>query len=400
ESLTILSTGTARFDGAIGPLNPLKTLAVTATTAIALNGGTVQTAQDQDYTGPVILNAASQVTTLTGANIRFLGNASALRGLVDGVESLVVESSGSTRFDGAIGAAERLRNLEVSAAGSIELNAGVVRTTQDQTYTGPVVLNAAADLTTLTGRNITFSGPGSTLAGALDGVESLNVSSTGTARFDGTIGALNRLRSLDLAAISALALQGGSITTTDDQRYTGPVLLDAASNSTTLTGRDITFAGAATTLRGTLDGIESLSVSSSGVARFEGAIGDTTRLDNFTVSATTAIDLQGGQARTLRDQRYTGAIRLDSSVNATTLSGRDITFSGGGSTINGLKPGEEQLTVTGTRVVRVDGAVGLVGALNGLALSATSRIDLNAGSVVTTLDQRYTGAVRLDSSSD
>ncbi|MFM8219326.1 MAG: hypothetical protein ACKOJF_10395, partial [Planctomycetaceae bacterium] len=85
---------------------------------------------------------------------------------------------------------------------------------------------------------------------------------------------------------------------------------------------------------------------------------------------------------------------LDSSSDATTLTGRDLFFEGPTSTITGALPDSERLTLSSSRVARFDAAVT---ALRSLAVAAMTRIDLNAGTVTTLEDQAYSGAVRVDS---
>src|SRR5262249_58468410 len=95
---------------------------------------------------------------------------------------------------------------------------------------------------------------------------------SGLTTFGGAVGDNGqRLASLTSNAGGTTAINGGSVTTTGDQTYSEAVTLDAAADSTTLTGVNISFAA---TVRSTTDGQENLTVSGSGLTTFGGAVGD------------------------------------------------------------------------------------------------------------------------------
>src|SRR5438105_9609112 len=74
------------------------------------------------------------------------------------------------------------------------------------------------------------------------GEEVLIVNASGVTTFSGAVGdAGKRLASLTTDAAGSTAINGGSVTTTGDQTYHDPVTLNAAANSTTLTGVNVTF---------------------------------------------------------------------------------------------------------------------------------------------------------------
>ncbi|MFM8220605.1 MAG: hypothetical protein ACKOJF_16940, partial [Planctomycetaceae bacterium] len=83
-----------------------------------------------------------------------------------------------------------------------------------------------------------------------------------------------------------------------------------------------------------------------------------------------------GGGRTSEDQLYSGPVTLRTSLGNTRLEGRDITFSGAGSSINQAGSSPAQLQLVSSRNVRLEGAVGNSGPLGSLAVSATSQISL------------------------
>ena len=147
----------------------LASLTTDAAGTTAINGGSVNTSGDQTYNDAVTLNATGNVTTLTGVNVTF---ASTLRSTTDGEDALIVNASGLTTFNGAVGDnSQRLASLTTDAAGTTAINGGSVNTSGDQTYNDAVTLNATGNSTTLTGVNVTFA---STLRSTTDGEESLD----------------------------------------------------------------------------------------------------------------------------------------------------------------------------------------------------------------------------------
>jgi hypothetical protein len=171
----------------------------------------------------------------------------------------------------------------------------------------------------------------------------------------------------------AIHLDGGSVTTTGTQTYTGPVTLGA---DTTLTGTAVSFAG---TVDAASAGAEGLTIA--GAVSFASAVG-TTALKQLSVSG--AADLNGGSVTTTGAQSYGGAVTLTAD---TTLTASSVSFSG---TVDAATAGGESLTVTGA--ASFGGAVGTT-ALSHVSVSGSAA--LNGGSVTTTGTQSYGGPVTL-----
>ena len=91
-------------------------------------------------------------------------------GTVDGPQNLTINTSESVTFTGAVGGTTPLAFLTVSGGGPIAFQAGLVHTTGDQLYAGPVT----ADNLTLTADqgSITANHPGNRFSGELSATAS------------------------------------------------------------------------------------------------------------------------------------------------------------------------------------------------------------------------------------
>ncbi|AFZ45545.1 filamentous hemagglutinin family outer membrane protein [Halothece sp. PCC 7418] len=149
RSLTLDTTdnGSTTFEESVGGEIPLNNLETNADGQTNLNGGEVNTTNNQIYNDPVILGAD---TTLNGNNIT-------LNDTVDSNENtqqdLTVESSGTTTFGDRVGSKTPLDQLVTDANGETNLNGREVNTINNQTYNDPVTLG---ENTSIKGSNITF----------------------------------------------------------------------------------------------------------------------------------------------------------------------------------------------------------------------------------------------------
>ena len=351
NALTIV--GNAEFDGAVGGTAALASLAVSKTSLI--KGGAITTTGGQTYTGAVTLARLSPTVLTTGTIAKFGAT-------LDGADALTI--AGNAEFDGVVGGTTALTSLAVLKTSLIK--GGAVTTIGAQTYTGAVTLAGISP-------TILKSGTGVTFGATLDGANALLIA--GNAEFDGAVGATSVLTSLAVSKTSAI--NGGTITTTGAQIYTGAVTLAGISPTVLTTGTGITFAA-------TLDGANALIIA--GNADFEGAVGGTTALRSLAVSNTSLID--SGAVTTTGGQTYTGAVTLAGITPTVLKTGTTATFA---STVDGVNA----LTIAGNAVF--DGAVGGTAALASLAVSKTSAI--NGGAVTTTGDETYTGAATLGGAS-
>jgi filamentous hemagglutinin family protein len=178
RTLTIASTGTELFGGAVGGVVPLGALD-TGTGAITINGGSINTgAANQTYDGAVTLGAN---TTLTGGTPAF--NSTVAGGGLD----LALNFTGTTTLTAAFSG---MKNLTTGNGGGTTIN-GNISTTGTQTYNDAVTIAGGALTRTLTSSgtgssgNITFS---STINANTANTESLSLNSSGTVTLAGAIG--------------------------------------------------------------------------------------------------------------------------------------------------------------------------------------------------------------------
>ena len=208
-----------------------------------------------------------------------------------------------------------------------------------------------------------------------NGIVTLNTGAkvAGSALTLSASGTLTINDALNLATLDAngspIQLNSGTITTTGDQSYNGPVAL---GNDATLTGATVIFAN-------TLDGAQALTVN--GDAQFDGVVGGSTSL--VSIHVTGAAALNSGTVTTTGDQNYDGAVTLGA---GTLLTGGTVTF---GSSVDGA----QALTIDGNAVF--GGDFGSVNPLSSLDVMGTTKFSSGAGT--TTGDQNYGGAVTLGS---
>ena len=394
ESLTVV--GSANFDGPVGSNAPLSSLTVNGPTTFLLvgglhpvlvNSGTVTTTGAQTYAGAVTL---AMTNSFPPGNLTLTtSNSLVTLGSVNGAgETLTISTgSGGATFNGMILAA-----LNVSTTGTETLDAGIYTIGSANVFGGaaiPVTLNGSITLgapttfngavtlgsnTTLTGSTVSFN---NTVDDQATGSQSLTVS--GNASFGGAVGSIAALSSLDVTG--AGALNGGSITTTGAQTYSGAVTL-GANDTLTSSG------GGAITLASTVDGAFALTVNTAGTTTFGGVVGGTTALASLTTDAPGVTALNGGSIRTTGAQTYNHAVTLGANDTLSSTGGGAITLA---STVDGAFA----LTLNTAGTTTFGGAVGGITALTSLTTDAPGTTALNGGSVTTTGNQTYSGAVTL-----
>ena len=367
--LTVTSAGTVRFGGAVGAI-PLASLTVSGV-GITIDTTAITTSGAQIFTGPVTL---VKTTTLTAADspVTFSGATTT----ISGAQALTIAAgTGTVTFGAAVGAGAltALTSLEVTG-GTIAINGGDVETTGAQLYTGAVTLGDDTTLTT-TDSDVTFNTSVSTIQNAV--AQTLTIAAgTGTVTFGGAVGGGTALTSMDVTA-ATIELDGGAVTTQGaaGQIYGGAVSLGA---NTTLNAGAVNLV----TFGGTVDGAQTLAISGTSNAQFDGVVGGTAALTALTVGGNTAINTTG--ITTAGIQTYTGAVDLQSSTTLNAGAGNLVTFS---STVNGAS----DLTIGGTSDVRFDGFVGSGMALTSLTVGGNTAI--NTATIRTAGNQTYTGAV-------
>ncbi|WP_035707127.1 filamentous hemagglutinin N-terminal domain-containing protein [Niveispirillum irakense] len=329
--------GNAVFGGAVGSTTALKSVNVSGTTA--LNGGGVTSSGAQTFGGTVTLGAN---TVLNGGSVAFKAG-------IAGPMALTVNSAGVTSFGGEISVA----SVTTDAAGTLSIGSGKVTTTGTQSYGEAVTLTAD---TTLTGTSIT-------LAQGAQGAYGLSV------KGDLSIGSATGASSLTSLSVSGTSALNGNVTTTGAQNYQG---------ASTVTGTVVLTSGGRVDFGSTVSGTGDLTVNSSDVTRFGGAV----QLASLVTDAAGSLTL-GGNVTTSGAQTFGERAILAADV---ALTGSAVTLSQGAD-------GAFKLAITGGTLI--NGAVGANTALTSLDINGKST--LNAG-ITTSGTQTYGGAVTLGNS--
>ena len=324
------------------------------TNSLTIKAGTASVS----FVGP-IGNAATTPKPIGGLTIQTAGAVSfgtnvstAKAGLMTG--AVLIDHSGLLDF----GAGNPVWTLAGSFTeqDSSGLNSGFVHVQGTLNTSGN---NAAVTFNrpvTLTGDAILTSGSGAISFGAtLDGAHNLTVSGPGITTFTVTVGNATPLASLSLGGPSAI--NGGSVSTTGAQTYTGGVSVGA---NTTFTGNS----GSLVWFKNTLGAASPHSVQvATANAQFDGAVSG--NLASLSVGGTTAIN--GGSVSTTGAQTYTGAVSLGANTTFTGNSGSLVWFK---NTLGATSPHSVQVA---TANAQFDGAVS--GNLTSLSVGGTSLIN-------------------------
>ncbi|TBV17453.1 filamentous hemagglutinin N-terminal domain-containing protein [Stutzerimonas kirkiae] len=310
--------------------------------------------------------SASQVTLAAGA---------------DGAHGLSIV--GDLVLDGPLGEDSPLDSLTVS--GSAQLNGGTLATTGDQTYRGAVTLAGDTVLTTTGGSvgfdstldgghdlridsaagDVTFSGN----VGDSERLGALNVNSSGTSHF----GASLKAAALETDAGGVLEIAAGPIDTTGVQRYGEHLVL---STDTVLKASEVILLAG---VDATTEGGQSLTIEGDASL---GVVGANDALSSLSVSGSS--NVKGGVATT-GAQYYSQTLVIDQD---TVLKASSVTLSQG---VGGVVAGAQSLLIEGSAVI--GGEQGDSAPL--ASLTVLGDTTFNGGSLVTTGDQSYQGAVSL-----
>jgi len=389
RALTLTAgTGSATFDNAVGGVAALSSLGVTAGSISV--GANVTTVGTQTFNGPLTIAGAATLSTTNsaislngavtlGANLTVSsGNGAAnFASTVDGAFALLVNSTGTTTFGGAIGGTTALTSVTTNAGGTTALNGGSVTTTGAQTYNDTVSLGANTTLTSTTSGNVTF-------ASAVDGAFSLAVNTSGITTFGSAVGGTTALTSISTDASGSTHINGGAIVTTGAHAYNDAVVLGANTVLTSTGSSNIT-------LGSTVDGAFSLGVNTAGITTFGGVVGGINALTGITTDAGGSTHINGGSVTTTGTQTYNDAAVLGANTTLISTGAGNITL---GSTVDGAF----SLAVNTAGVTTFGGAVGATTALTSITTDAGGSTHINGGSIKTTGAHTYNDAVVLGAS--
>ena len=212
QALTVVTTGAVAFNGAVGGAgNALARLTTTGAGVTHITGGAVTTAGTQDY-GVLTLGTLAATLTSTG------NSAITFHSTVDGPQGLTVATGGAITFDNLVGNGTPLASL-TTGSGTAQIVGGLIHTTGDQHFNGPVTLAA----------NTAFSGGNILFASSLNSSGSQrNVTTSGTSvSFAGPTG--NTLALNDLTSSSGLTSFAGAFTAAGNISAPGAVALGGSA---------------------------------------------------------------------------------------------------------------------------------------------------------------------------
>ena len=334
----------------------VRNLAVTGTTRINL--GTVTTTGTQTYNSSVTLSGDTTLIADAVPGNQLITFGSTVAG---GGFSLAIADNASF-----LGNVTAVATLEVTGTTSLS---GSITTTANQTYTGAVTL---AGNSTLTG---TGSATLTTTAGIVGAGSDLTLNFPTV-----TVGsAITGVGNLDVTGATAINL--GDVTTTGTQTYHNTVTLAA---NTTLAGTTITLAGisaSAKNLSITGNPTFGTAVASGNVAVLDVTGSATINADLAVTSVAVSVTTTAGaDITTTGTQAYTGLVTLSGTAATRNFTGTTVTFTGG------VTGGINSLKVTGNATITADSTA--------TSVTVTGTTSL-WGSITTTSNQSYTGAVTL-----
>jgi len=260
------STGTAQIDS----LN-ISSFTVTNSGGTTITGTTtVPTVSLTNTTGDITFNGAVTITTLStnanGYGVNFYG------GGTISTATTFNNTGGVTFGDGAVDTINFTNGL-VSTASTTSIF-GTVTTTGKTMTLGVITLDGNTSLTT--------SGGALNLTGAIDGAHTFSGNSgAGKITQTGAFGASTKPTSVALTstnvALDAISIGANIDASTGAITLTGPVTLTSSSTISNTGASGINFSS-------TIEGNQSLVVSSNAAVLFSGNIGNTTPLSTLTVT--------------------------------------------------------------------------------------------------------------------
>ena len=307
-------------DDHVGGIDPLADLTTDSDGLVVFNATSITTDGHQTYNDHITVatsGTGNPVTTFNcGGNIGIFGW---IDGNVPGAQSMIVNTpGGGSKTFGSPGAGHRigdsaaLDSLTTDSNGETFLNVSNVTTSGDQTYNANLILDTGTK--TLTGANITFGAP---VDASTTGSAGLLVNGSGTTLFMGAVGATTPLSVVITDAAGQTTFAGGTVTTTGNQSFFDPTILDG---NTTFTGDNLTFAGA---LDASAPGGAGLVVNSSGSTTFDQPVGSADALSDLTTDATGQTVVSGGGVTTTGDQTFNDNMVISGN---TVFYGDTITF--------------------------------------------------------------------------
>ncbi len=402
RTLTVNTTGTTTFGGAVGATNSLSSITTNAGGSTVINGGSMRTTGSQTYNDAVSVGGVTTFTSTGGSGDILLANASnnltSTPVFSGSIRDLSYTNSNASAAFPTIPSSLRNVTFNFSNAG-IDLAAitttGTLSVTANGTITqsGVLAMTGTTSLAAGSANDITLTNSGNDFGGAVTITSGNNVSLTDTNALTFTTattnGGLNATAATTITSTGALSLGGGTSTFTS----TG--------------NNNIGF-------NSTLNGATDLTVNTTGNTTFTGIVGGTTAVKsiltnaggttNLNANLTTthaqtyhdAVVLTKATALGMTSTTNNGAITFDTTVDLGAVNTTPLTVSSGSGAItfsNAIGSGVNG--ALGAIILNSTGATTLSSTLNAASLTtnAGGTTTLSGGTITTSGSQTYNDAV-------
>jgi filamentous hemagglutinin family protein len=400
--------GAVRFNGVVGGLIPLASLASTVPTggfSTAFNTTSVTTTGTQTYSGIVVVNNTNNPTNFnfSGSTVSF--NDVLATGVFSPTNLVNITITGNFVLTGPNGNIQtqlgglQVNSLHVTGASTFSnpnLFTGV-NVLSYQTYDGPVSLNVDNVIFAIQnpGSVITF---GSTLQsnGGPWGVQIVLGTPTSVVNFNGIVGGVggsNPLSSLDFTNFgdpsATININTSQINTTGLQNYRGIVRLGTDTTLTSTTS-GMTFSSTVDSNTAVVANARALTLVSPLTVTLSGNIGSINKLKSLTIGSglvATPANISTPSITTTTSQTYFGPVTLNSPT-VTLTSGITPTITGiitFNNSINAASSGVQSLVVNAnngpaTGNVFFNNSVGAVTPLNSITVNSGT-VTMNNNSI-------------------
>ena len=345
EDLTLTAGGNITMTGLVGDGTPLGAILINSAADVTTNGVRAASFTQTTGSGLTTINAGDFTTGLdqgigATAAVAINNDTIAVNGSINAgtTVTLNAETAGVTIVaagDITAGGAVNITGATgISTAGDVTTTGGVVNYNSATTLTGPIQVNAGAG-------NITFEN-------ILDGNFALTLASSGDERFNGAVGSMDALASIQTDAPGRVIFNGGLVKTIGAQEY-----LDAA-----ILGVNTTLEGNTITLASTVNGAHSLTITDLGQTTLGGDIGGVTPLVNLTVDTAGGLVLPKTTLSSNMSLTTEGAVtqvgalyvggttHIDAGANAITLTNGANDFVGVVGSLDGTSVGVKGTVVS------------------------------------------------------
>jgi autotransporter-associated beta strand protein len=366
-------TGSSTIDAGIGDIT-LTNAGNDFTGALSLAGNNVRVVDANDLVVSTLSNGGDgDVSLISGGTLT-------LYGVNTTTGDLTLASNG-----GALTTAGNLTGGDVSLTGrdGLTLNNSIAAFGTLHLGSTDNAIQQTGGLLLVSGTSDIDAGTGDiTLTGANDFGNTVNITGGQVQINDVNLLSLGQVSATDFTATASNIVLNQGITTSGDQTYNGAMSLSPISPGPIILG---STGGGDISFDSSINGVNALTVNTSGTTTFGGNVGDFAQLDSLVTDAGGSTVLNGN-VTTNHAQTYNDAATLGADITLLSWQGGNIGF---GSTLDGA----HALTVntTGTTIF---GTIGGTTALASLTTDAGGGTVLN-GNITTTGSQNYNDTVTL-----